>query len=118
MNQVFASNRIGRSFGEAVRRAREERGWSQKELASRVLKEDGKPITPQYLNDIEHDRRSPTGDHMVTALAEGLVAQSDYFCLMAGRLPPSDARLVSHSDAPEAMAALVAFRNALRGVAA
>lgn len=108
-------DKASRTFGEAVRRAREERGWSQRELASRVLKEDGKPITPQYLNDIEHDRRSPTGDRMVTALAEALVAQADYFFVMAGRLPPNDARLASCADAPEAMAALAAFRAALRG---
>ena len=49
------------TFGGAVASARKALGLSQKELASRVLKEGGTSITPQYLNDIEHDRRSPTG---------------------------------------------------------
>ncbi|MFZ3327760.1 MAG: hypothetical protein WA231_18585, partial [Methylocella sp.] len=33
------------------------KGWALKDLASRVLREDAEAISPQYLNDIEHDRR-------------------------------------------------------------
>ena len=50
------------SFGRAVASARKEKQLSQKELAGLIRKEDGQTITPQYLNDIEHDRRSPSSD--------------------------------------------------------
>jgi hypothetical protein len=43
-----------------------------KDLASRVLREDAEAISPQYLNDIEHDRRSPSSDRMVQQFADAL----------------------------------------------
>ena len=45
------------TFGKAIADARKALKISQKELAYKILKEDGEPITPQYLNDIERDRR-------------------------------------------------------------
>ena len=48
------------SLGRLIASARKDKQLSQKELAALVLKEDGEAITPQYLNDIEHDRRSPS----------------------------------------------------------
>lgn len=53
------------SFGGAIGSARKAKEMSQKELAAKIVKEDGQPITPQYLNDIEHDRRSTSSDHMI-----------------------------------------------------
>ncbi len=51
------------TFGLAIAKARKAKGLSQKELAALVVKdEEGGAISPQYLNDIEHDRRSPTLD--------------------------------------------------------
>ena len=43
------------SFGEVVATARKAKGLSQKELAALITKEDGEPISPQYLNDLERD---------------------------------------------------------------
>lgn len=104
-----------RTFGGAVASARKALGWSQKELASRVLKEDGTPITPQYLNDIEHDRRSPTSDHMVTALAQALSQNPDYFFLLAGKVHPIDVRSVAEAGPELVHKAVLAFRSTLKG---
>ena len=54
-----------KTFGGAISEARKAKGWALKDLASRVLREDKEAISPQYLNDIEHDRRSPSSDRMV-----------------------------------------------------
>ena len=48
-----------KTFGTIISEARRAAGLSQKELAAKVKKEDGQPISAQYLNDIEHDRRNP-----------------------------------------------------------
>jgi len=53
-----------KTVGQTIREARVKAGMTQKELAAKIMrKEEGrgeeKAITPQYLNDIEHDRRTP-----------------------------------------------------------
>ena len=71
------SSSVGRSWG-----------LSQKELAARILREeDGKPISPQYLNDIERDRRSPTSDHIIKQFAQALQEDADYYFYLAGTIP-------------------------------
>src|SRR5690554_4472262 len=76
------------TFGKEIARARKARALSQKELASRILKEeDGKAISPQYLNDIEHDRRSPTSDHLIRQFATILDEDEGYLFVLAGKIP-------------------------------
>lgn len=60
---------------------------SQKELASRVKRDDGVAISPTYLNDIEHDRRSPTAHHMIEQLANVLALDIAYLSYLAGQFP-------------------------------
>ena len=71
-----------------VANARKEKGLSQKELAARIKREDGAPISPQYLNDIEHGRRSPSSDQLVRQSAEVLDIGLDYLYYRAPPLPP------------------------------
>ena len=75
------------TFGRTISTARKEKGWALKDLAARVLREDGKPISPQYLNDIEHDRRSPSSDRMVQHFANALALDPDWLYYLAGRFP-------------------------------
>lgn len=75
------------TFGQAIANARKRVGLSQKELANKIRKEDEQPITPQYLNDIEHDRRSPSSDHLVEQLSDLLKVDKDYLLKLAGKLP-------------------------------
>ncbi len=101
------------TFGSVVSAQRKELKLNQKELAARVLKEDGSSITPQYLNDIEHDRRSPTTDHMVGALAEALGLKADYLFILAGKVPPAEVRLAASAKPEQVNQAMAAFRRAL-----
>lgn len=78
----------GVTFGQAISKARKGLGLSQKELAARVMKEEGGgSISPQYLNDIEHDRRSPSSGHLIRQFSGILNIPEDYLYALAGRLP-------------------------------
>ncbi len=101
------------TFGEAITRARKDRKLSQKEVAARTLKEDGLAISPQYLNDIEHDRRNPPGEYIVRQLADTLDLELDYLLFLAGRFP-SDVLEMSR-DQEGFTTAMRAFRSSLRG---
>jgi transcriptional regulator with XRE-family HTH domain len=48
------------TLGQALRQARQQQRYTLSRLAQRVQKPDGSPISPQYLSDIEHDRRTPS----------------------------------------------------------
>jgi transcriptional regulator with XRE-family HTH domain len=102
------------SFASAIASARKSKGWSQKELAAKIIKEeDQAPITPQYLNDIEHNRRSPTSTHLVKQFARALDINPEILFTVIGMLPEKERKLVSKST-PEAVGeALVAFRRTL-----
>lgn len=97
------------TFGHAISMARKGKGWALKDLASRVLREDGNAISLQYLNDIEHDRRSPSSDRMVQQFAEALEIDPDWLYYLAGRFP-EDVRMKKMSE-NEVAQAMVAFRS-------
>lgn len=100
------------SFGRAISSARKALQLSQKELAAKIIKEDGDAITPQYLNDIEHDRRNPSSDHIVKQFATVLKISPDILYWLAGRVP-SDISKVGVT--PERInQAFMAFRKALK----
>ena len=100
-------------FGQVIASARKELGISQRELALRVLKEDGTSISPQYLNDIERDRRNPPSDHLLEKFARELKLDKDYLYFLAGKFP-SDVRS-GPSSPSQVKAAFRAFRRTLRG---
>ena len=75
------------TFGAYVSSARKKQGMSQKELAEAIEREEGGSISPQYLNDIEHDRRSPSSDHMIQQFARVLKLDADHLYYLAGRWP-------------------------------
>jgi transcriptional regulator with XRE-family HTH domain len=81
------------TFGEIVADARKKANLSQKELAAKLRKEDGEPISPQYLNDIEHDRRNPPSAHLIDQVARILKVSSDVLYHAAGRVPADLARV-------------------------
>jgi transcriptional regulator with XRE-family HTH domain len=85
------------TFGGAISSARKIKGFSQKELAERVKLEDGKTISPQYLNDIEHDRRNPSSAHLVAQFSKVLGLDADYLSFLADRWPESLRRQI-HSQ--------------------
>jgi transcriptional regulator with XRE-family HTH domain len=75
------------SFGQIIAEARRKVGLSQKQLAALVKKENGVAISPQYLNDLEHDRRNPPPEHLIEQFARALKLEKDYLMLAAGKIP-------------------------------
>jgi transcriptional regulator with XRE-family HTH domain len=94
------------TFGKAISTARKAKGWSLKELADKVLRDDGEPISPQYLNDIEHDRRSPSSDRLVQQFAEALDLDADWLYFLAGKFPEDiRGKKLTEKDVVQAMRA-------------
>jgi transcriptional regulator with XRE-family HTH domain len=87
-----------RTFGAYISEVRKEKGLSQKQLAELVEREEGGSISPQYLNDIEHDRRSPSSDHIIQQFARILKVSANYLYYLAGRMPAElrDANMRPH----------------------
>jgi transcriptional regulator with XRE-family HTH domain len=99
-------------FGDTIAHNRKQLGLTQKHLAEVVRKQDGEPITPQYLNDIEHNRRTPSSPEIVEQLARALKLQPEILYFKAGALP---ADLTSRNAISEdqIVAAFQAFREKL-----
>ena len=76
------------TLGQLIAQARKQRQLSQKELAKLVEREDGRSIAPQYLNDIEHNRRTPS-DYILEQLAKVLQLGTDlaYMYYLIGKWP-------------------------------
>lgn len=70
------------SFGDRLSNARAKAGLTQKQLAMRV------GVSPQYLNDIEHDRRNPPSERVMDEISWALNIDTDILCLWAGVIPP------------------------------
>ena len=99
-----------KTFGQIIRDCRQKLGMSQKELAEKIIKEDGKPISSQYQNDIEHDRRNPPGESLIRQYAGHLKLEIDYL-LMAARILPDDIRKEALKNPDKADQLFKAFRK-------
>ena len=51
---------MAEQLGDVINRIRRERRLTLRQLVEKVRKEDGQSISPQYLNDIELNRRIPS----------------------------------------------------------
>ena len=60
--------------------ARKKAGLTQKEVAERLRREDGRRVLPPYLNDLEHDRRYPPENSVIDQLAKILGVSADVLC--------------------------------------
>lgn len=96
------------TFGSVISAKRRELFMTQRDLAGQV-KRDGVPISPAYLNDIEHDRRSPSPE-LIKQIAKVLGIPEDYLTYLAGRFP--DGRRLPQDQFMEGMRA---FRKTIRG---
>ena len=95
------------SFGESIAKRRKQLNLTQKQVAAGIKQDDGKPISVQYLNDIEHGRRGAPPDYVIVQLAKLLRLQLDVLYFRSGRLPPDvRKRLVSDQQAAAAYRAL------------
>lgn len=69
-------------------------------------------ISPQYLNDIEHDRRSPSSGHLIRQFSGVLQIPDDYLFALAGQLP--DDLRIAISDPDRVVAAFMSLRRTLK----
>jgi transcriptional regulator with XRE-family HTH domain len=102
-----------KTFGAIISEARRAKELSQKDLASKILKEDGQPISPQYLNDVERDRRNPPSEPIIVQLAKILDLDKDVLCLAAGMIP-DDLKRIATAQPERVVQAFRAFRRAVR----
>jgi len=102
------------TFGRAIAAARKAKGLNQKELAALVMKEEGEGcISPQYLNDIENDRRSPTSDHLIRQFAQVLDEDEGYLFVLAGKIPDDLRQKVKNRD--KVVSGFANFRKDISG---
>jgi transcriptional regulator with XRE-family HTH domain len=99
------------AFGDVIREERKRQKMSQKELASRVEKEKNQPISPQYLNDIELNRRIPSPP-IIEQLAQRLKLDADRLYPLANQFPPNVN--MDRQDPARIQEAMKAFRTTLR----
>jgi|RhiMetdeSRZDD1v2_1073273.scaffolds.fasta_scaffold3049447_1 transcriptional regulator with XRE-family HTH domain len=64
------------TFGERVAQLRDERGWTQKELAERT------GVQYETINRIENGKHTAPRVHVLVALARALGTTTDYLCGM------------------------------------
>jgi transcriptional regulator with XRE-family HTH domain len=83
-----------RSFGQEIARLRKKKKYSIRQFAKMVLKEDGEPMSPSYLCDIEQDRRHPPALEVIRRMADLLDANFDDLMILAHRTPPDIKELV------------------------
>lgn len=104
------TNEAARTFGNYIAEQRKKLSMNQKELAARIVREDdGAPISPQYLNDIERDRRQPTSDHLIRQFADVLGIKPEYLFFLAGTIPHDYRR--SRLDEDKVVEIFSAFRR-------
>jgi transcriptional regulator with XRE-family HTH domain len=99
-------------LGDAIHQARQARKLTLRQLAEQVTKDDGTPISPQYLNDIELHHRVPT-PHVLRECARVLELDADTLLAIAGAADVVVREyLASHTEQTEAVIRL--FRAAQR----
>ena len=103
-----------KTFGQIIAEARKALGLSQKDLAAKVLKEDGEPISPQYLNDIEHDRRNPPSEFIIEQFAKHLKLSKEPLIAAAGMWPADIQQKLRTADPKVVEQAFTAFRKVLK----
>jgi len=76
---------VRQSFGQLIRQARKDKGYSQRELA-KLLELDF-----TYLSKLENDRADyPPKEDVIRSLARNLDLDEEELIFLAGRIPQSD----------------------------
>jgi transcriptional regulator with XRE-family HTH domain len=100
-----------KTFGQAIVAARKNASLTQKAVAARLRRSDGRAVMPPYLNDLEHDRRHPPENTVIEQLAQVLNVSPDFLYFYVRRLPAS---VEGDFDEGSIEAAYRAFRNELQ----
>lgn len=101
------------TFGHMIADARKKASLSLRELADQIKKEDGSTISPQYLNDLEHDRRNIPADFMLQQFAQILDIPIEILYYFAGEIPTELRGM--QVDQGQVIEAYKAFRRTIQG---
>ena len=88
------------TLGEMIATARKAKPWSLQQLGDAVgtVREGGKAVSPQFINDVEHDRRKPSAE-LLHAFAKILHLDIDVLHCATGEGFPSRQRLSAGAPA-------------------
>jgi len=100
-----------KTFGQVLTEARKRASLTQKEVAERLWREDGRAIDAPYLNAVEHDRRRPPPNYLIEQLAQIIGISAEVLFFHANRMP---AEMEGDPEEEEVEAAYQAFRKALK----
>ena len=93
------------TFGKIILKARKKKGLILRECAALILKEDNTPITLQYLNELENDRKTPS-EHIIKQLSVVLDIPVEYLYVYAEMFPKG---IRKQADQEQIVAAFKAF---------
>ena len=80
---------MSQTFGEVIRAARKEKGYSQRELAKQI----GLDFT--YLSKLENNRSDyPPKENVIRTIAQKLDLNEEELVFLAGRIPRRDSELL------------------------
>jgi transcriptional regulator with XRE-family HTH domain len=80
---------MSKTFGQLIRQARQEKGYSQRDLAKLV------GVNYTYLSKLENDRADyPPKEEVIRSLAYHLDLEANQLCDLAGRITPEDTQMV------------------------
>ena len=98
------------TLGNVIASARKKLKISQKQLASKIIKEEGEgTISVPYINDIECGRKSPSSDYLISQIAKVLSLNPDYLFYLNGRFPAKERQ--SKMSPEKFQKAMIAFRK-------
>ncbi|HUY27569.1 MAG TPA: helix-turn-helix transcriptional regulator [Candidatus Binataceae bacterium] len=100
-----------KTFGQVIVAARKAASLTQKAVAARLRRGDGREVPPPYLNDLGHDRRYPPENEVIEQLAKILNISEDFLYFYARRMPGDINR---DFDESRIKAAYRGFRNELK----
>jgi transcriptional regulator with XRE-family HTH domain len=103
-----------RTFGELLRELRKQKGLMQRVVAARLKRADGKPVSPQQVNDWEFDRSPPPPRELLDQLAKILGTPVEVLAFHAGELPVTPEKVRGEPSPRRVVAAYEAFRRELR----
>jgi len=83
------------TFGKIILAARKRKGLKLKDCAALILKEDGTPISIQYLSDIELDQRNPPSKNLVSQISATLEIPIEVLYFYAGIFPTNTNKNIS-----------------------
>lgn len=99
------------TFGQYLALKRKQARLTIRQMAPLIIQENGRPMSNQYLSDIENDQRGPPSHYLIEELARVLGKHTDVTAtilyLKAGRLPPGiDVDLITPRQAEVAVEAM------------